>query len=102
MTTTPTLSRVPGDDGTRDPDHVPDVATCGTCGRSWDDAVVTSCTPAPSARCPLEYDHADPVTDDDDQPVGWITAAGIAALDRPALFTSTGKPVPLPTGQVPR
>lgn len=33
------------------------LATCGTCGRSWDDAVVTSMTPAPSARCPFEYYH---------------------------------------------
>lgn len=35
------------------------LATCGNCGRSWDDAVVTSMTPAPSARCPFEYFHAD-------------------------------------------
>jgi len=34
-----------------------DIATCGTCGRSWDDAIVTSMTPAPSARCPFEYFH---------------------------------------------
>lgn len=34
-----------------------DVATCGACGRSWDDALVTSLTPAPSGRCPFEYDH---------------------------------------------
>lgn len=30
------------------------IATCGQCGRSWDDSVVTHCTPAPSARCPFE------------------------------------------------
>lgn len=34
-----------------------DVATCGACGRSWDDAVSTAITPTPSARCPFEYDH---------------------------------------------
>lgn len=34
-----------------------DVVTCGACGRSWDDAVSTAWTPAPSARCPFEYDH---------------------------------------------
>ncbi len=34
-----------------------DVVTCGTCGRSWDDAISTSMTPAPSARCPFEYYH---------------------------------------------
>lgn len=35
------------------------LAQCGTCGRCWDDAVSTGITPAPSARCPFEYDHAD-------------------------------------------
>ena len=34
-----------------------DVATCGECGRSWDDGVSTSMTPAPSGRCPFEYFH---------------------------------------------
>jgi hypothetical protein len=33
------------------------VATCGACGFSWDDAISTSFTPAPSARCPNEYNH---------------------------------------------
>lgn len=32
-------------------------ATCGVCGRSWDDSVSTSVTPVPSGRCPFEYDH---------------------------------------------
>lgn len=31
-----------------------DIATCGSCGRSWDDSIVTGITPAPSARCPFE------------------------------------------------
>ncbi len=30
---------------------------CGTCWRVWDDAIVTSMTPAPSARCPFEAFH---------------------------------------------
>lgn len=34
-----------------------DPCTCGTCGLSWDDAKVTSWTPAPAARCPFEYFH---------------------------------------------
>jgi hypothetical protein len=38
------------------------IATCGSCGRSWDDSVVTSMTPSPSARCPFEPFHAEPVT----------------------------------------
>ena len=32
-------------------------ATCGTCGRSWDDTISTSVTPVPSGRCPWEYEH---------------------------------------------
>ena len=34
-----------------------DRCTCGYCGLSWDDAIPTSWTPAPSARCPFEYFH---------------------------------------------
>lgn len=34
-----------------------DKCTCGYCGRSWDDAIVTGWTPAPSGRCPFEYYH---------------------------------------------
>jgi len=33
------------------------LVTCGTCGRSWDDAVITAYTPTPSARCPFEAYH---------------------------------------------
>ena len=44
---------------TRDSDkaNAADPCTCGTCGRSWDDAVITGWTPAPSGRCPFEYFH---------------------------------------------
>ena len=34
-----------------------DKCTCGTCGLSWDDAIVTSITPTPSGRCPFEHFH---------------------------------------------
>jgi hypothetical protein len=34
-----------------------DLATCGTCGMTWNDALITGRTPAPSARCPYEYVH---------------------------------------------
>jgi hypothetical protein len=34
--------------------------SCGHCGRSWDDAIATSYTPAPSARCPFEDFHNTP------------------------------------------
>lgn len=40
-----------------DDDEATERMTCGECGRSWDDAVVTSYTPAPSARCPFEAYH---------------------------------------------
>lgn len=32
-------------------------ATCGHCGRSWDDGVSTGRTPTPSGRCPFEDFH---------------------------------------------
>lgn len=37
--------------------RVKNLCTCLTCGRSWDDGVSTSITPAPSGRCPFEYFH---------------------------------------------
>jgi hypothetical protein len=36
-----------------------DWATCGACGLTWNDALITSITPAPSARCPFEDLHED-------------------------------------------
>jgi len=39
---------------------VADWCQCGTCERWWDDSLITSMTPAPSARCPFEYDHDNP------------------------------------------
>lgn len=39
-----------------------DLLTCGTCGRTWDDAHPTAVTPVPSGRCPFESEH-----DDDDE-----------------------------------
>lgn len=38
-------------------DIIMQVVTCGTCGRSWNDADISAVTPAPSGRCPFEYDH---------------------------------------------
>ena len=32
-------------------------ATCGSCGRTWEDGISTSVTPTPSARCPFEHWH---------------------------------------------
>lgn len=42
-------------------DHIPDPVQCGTCELWWDDAMVTSMTPAPSARCPFEQFHRDEI-----------------------------------------
>ena len=36
------------------PKSFKDPATCGSCGRTWDDGHVTGVTPTPSARCPFE------------------------------------------------
>lgn len=54
LTPVPGATPVYDDDG----NEIVTVATCGNCGRSWNDAAVSSVTPAPSARCPFEYDHA--------------------------------------------
>lgn len=62
------LHLVPGD--LRRPE-VPesDVAECGHCRRSWDDGQSTGMTPAPSGRCPFEYEHErDPHDDDGNHP----------------------------------
>ena len=32
-------------------------ATCGTCGRTWNDAIISDTTPVPSGRCPFEHEH---------------------------------------------
>lgn len=36
---------------------VESITTCGECGKSWNDALITGRTPAPSARCPYENIH---------------------------------------------
>lgn len=38
---------------------VEDLVTCGTCGRTWNDALISERTPAPSGRCPYERMHDD-------------------------------------------
>lgn len=45
-----------------DDDDAEDKVTCGACGRSWDDSIPTSYTPAPSGRCPFEDWHDLPRT----------------------------------------
>lgn len=40
-------------------DTAQDRVTDNTCGLSWDDAVGTTWTPAPSGRCPFEYFHGE-------------------------------------------
>lgn len=43
-----------------DADGEPIVVTaeCGACHFRWNDALITTLTPTPSARCPNEYGHA--------------------------------------------
>lgn len=43
---------------------VEDWVTCGHCGRRWNDALMTSRTPAPAARCPFEDEHEYEDSDD--------------------------------------
>ncbi len=40
-------------------DNPPGKATCGVCGRSWDDDKATAWTPAPAGRCPFEHFHGE-------------------------------------------
>ena len=55
------LTPVPGATLRQDDDgnDIVVVATCGHCGRSWNDAAISSVTPVPAGRCPFEYEHAD-------------------------------------------
>jgi hypothetical protein len=41
----------------RQKDKAKYLMTCCTCGRSWDNAIITGLTPVPAARCPFEYFH---------------------------------------------
>jgi hypothetical protein len=34
-----------------------ELASCGHCHFEWNDALLTSLTPVPAARCPNEYGH---------------------------------------------
>lgn len=36
-----------------------DTTTCDDCGKSWNDALISGSTPAPSARCPYEHIHGE-------------------------------------------
>ena len=62
-----------------------DPATCGTCGRTWDDGVSTGITPAPSARCPFEPFHDEPVL-----PTSSWALAKLADCGEPDSSTSPG------------
>lgn len=48
-----------------DPDAIAP-ATCGHCGLTWDDGIVTGITPTPAARCPFEGFHD---YDDDEEEI---------------------------------
>lgn len=40
----------------------PGIATCDTCGRSWDNRIATDYTPVPAGRCPFEAFHPEAAT----------------------------------------
>ncbi len=44
-------------DRSNDAEADTDWMTCGTCGRTWNDAHGTELTPVPAGRCPFEYEH---------------------------------------------
>lgn len=49
---------IEGDDRVDDYGNViVDTVTCGVCGFEWNDARISSVTPAPGGRCPVEYEH---------------------------------------------
>lgn len=72
------VSRVPGAERPK-AGHKPSYMTCGTCGRTWDDALVSGMTPVPSGRCPFEYDH-----EEEEEPEPRIPYAALLA-ERDAL-----------------
>lgn len=53
-----------------------DIALCATCHRFWDDAVSSGVTPAPSGRCPFEYQHPAPRKTEDVWVIESLTVAG--------------------------
>lgn len=57
-------------------EHVPELATCGTCGRTWDDGRISELTPAPGARCPFEGAHAP-----EPEPSKFTRAGRVIAID---------------------
>lgn len=57
-----------------------DKATCGTCGRSWNDAIITGSTPAPSARCPFERWH-EYDEDENDDGYSWSDSSALWQIE---------------------
>jgi hypothetical protein len=66
-------------------DAAQDRVTDNACGLSWDDAVGTTWTPAPSGRCPFEYFHvSEEEEEEEEEPgplkLGTITGEQFGAL----------------------
>jgi hypothetical protein len=57
-----------------------DKVTDGACGLSWDDAIATSYTPAPSGRCPFEAFHVETEAADSDEVLHHVTVADVENL----------------------
>lgn len=62
------------------------VATCGACGRSWDDDRASGLTPTPSGRCPFEYEHEHEDATEGDGPARGIAREIIARGDTIASY----------------
>jgi hypothetical protein len=79
-----------------------EIATCGSCGLSWNDAAISSRTPTPAGRCPFEYIHGeaselrrlkgDDVTDDDGElKTAFVRSLGEAPLVPPEVADRAGE-----------
>ncbi len=64
------------------------IATCGHCGLSWNDAVITDYTPAPSARCPFEEFHVYP--EEEEEPTARADALADARKLVHRILVQTG------------
>lgn len=81
-----------------DDDEAASLCTCGTCGRSWDDAIATSYTPVPAGRCPFESFHANLTwaeanPEDAEELAELVAAAGECADEDEAIERITEGPL---------
>lgn len=80
-----------------------DTVTCEQCGRSWNDALITSRTPVPSGRCPFEdshdnqgEDHCEACGAPDDGTQSYCEQCGEALIDPKYIPEDVQPPEPSP------